>query len=124
VLIYVGDDVGDLLIAITKAAERSLNGLIDDRHRATTDGFFVFTSPRSGSIPVVSQSMRNEIVPSVREPSPGRCAHHRSQWIQQRCPKTLVLPPQGRSDKALIDLPQAPSRCIRKTSSIGSNIFP
>jgi len=71
VRVDVGHDLVDLAPAEPSwPAPSARSG--DDRHRAAATSFLVFTSPRSGSTPVVSQSSAARWCPSVPGRSPGR----------------------------------------------------
>ena len=56
-------DVIPLLLVISQAAQCSLNGLVDNGQITATDELLNLIKPRSGSMPVVSQSIMNEMVP-------------------------------------------------------------
>ena len=56
-------DLLDLLFGISKLRERLVYGLIDDLEIPSTGKLLNFTMAKSGSMPVVSQSMTRPMVP-------------------------------------------------------------
>ena len=62
-LVDVRDDLLDLLVVVAERLESERHRAVDDRHLTAAHGSLNLTSEKSGSIPVVSQSIRNEIVP-------------------------------------------------------------
>ena len=57
------DDRLDRLVLVPELAQRSRDRLVDDLHRAAAHELLYLTSEKSGSMPVVSQSIMKPIVP-------------------------------------------------------------
>ena len=63
VLGEMGPDLLDLLVGVAERLQRQRHGPVDDRHLTTAHQLLVLDQREVGSTPVVSQSIRNEIVP-------------------------------------------------------------
>ncbi len=59
----IGLHLGDLVFRVAQRAQGRGHGAVDDLEVAATASFLNFTSAKSGSMPVVSQSMTRPIVP-------------------------------------------------------------
>src|ERR1039457_5415879 len=70
VLVYISDDLVDLVGAVTEPLQRSWNGLVDDRHRAATDKLLRLHKPE------VRLDPRRVAVHEERDRA-RRCQHRR-----------------------------------------------
>ncbi len=59
----IGLDLSDLILAVAERPQRLRHGAVDDLEIAAAASFLNFTRAKSGSMPVVSQSMTRPIVP-------------------------------------------------------------
>jgi len=82
----MADDQFHLLRTIAELDERLRNCVVDNLDNAAATSFLYFTSARSGSIPVVSQSIMKPMVPvgastvvcALRKPARSPACRHRS----------------------------------------------
>ena len=121
VLVNVGQDHVDLLQR--EPSRVSARGIVwlTIFMLAPPTSFLVFTKPRSGSIPVVSQSIKSQSCPLGPERTPANCECHIARRHGLHNPRHPWLhredTPVPRYHRSRI----ADRRCLRSTSSIGSS---
>ena len=120
VLVDVGDDLLDLLVAVAERLQRERDGAVDDRHLAAADQLLELDEREVGldaGRVAVHQEARSSL--SARAPSPARCGSRAPRRARPPRPRRAAPRPAARRRAArVVDLVAA-SRCIRITRVVG-----